>query len=148
MWTSQSPEASSSLEGCTGWLGRDTSLMVVGTQRQGRRDRGAVSCDSEMLYWSTTLSAGVNLMSKAYGSEPQLPDKPMISRRDYDKARAILDALSPGYYVKCAGCSGWYADYQSVRGMYPLCLTCTRDSSLSDLHKRQFLETPQGGEIE
>jgi hypothetical protein len=70
-------------------------------------------------------------MSKAYGSEPQLPDKPMISRRDYDKARAILDALSPGYYVKCAGCSGWYADDQFVRGRLknPLCLTCTRDSS-------------------
>lgn len=34
--------------------------------------------------------------------------KPMVTREEYERARAVLDALPPGYYVKCAKCGGWF----------------------------------------
>lgn len=34
--------------------------------------------------------------------------KPMVTRAEYDAARAVLDALPPGIYMKCSGCTGWY----------------------------------------
>lgn len=33
--------------------------------------------------------------------------KPMVSAEDYAKGRAVLDALPPGIYAKCAVCSRW-----------------------------------------
>lgn len=34
--------------------------------------------------------------------------KPMVTREGYDKARAVLDALPAGMYIKCSACRGWY----------------------------------------
>jgi len=33
--------------------------------------------------------------------------KPMVTRDQYDRARAVLDALPPGLYVKCSKCGDW-----------------------------------------
>jgi len=53
--------------------------------------------------------------------------KPMVTREEYERARAVLDALPPGYYVKCAGCGGWFMGgefkvYPNARG--PHCERC------------------------
>ena len=34
--------------------------------------------------------------------------KPAVTREQYDQARAVLDALPSGVYIKCAKCQGWY----------------------------------------
>lgn len=34
--------------------------------------------------------------------------KPMVTREQYDQARAVLDALPSGIYIKCSQCGGWY----------------------------------------
>lgn len=34
--------------------------------------------------------------------------RPMVTLAQYDAARAVLDALPPGFYVKCGGCGGWW----------------------------------------
>lgn len=55
--------------------------------------------------------------------------KPMVSREDYDRARAVLDALPAGYYVKCGGCSKWFMGGTFVldaSGLGPMCEDCHR----------------------
>lgn len=51
--------------------------------------------------------------------------KPMVSRADYDRARAVLDALPSGFYMKCCACSGWYTggEYRHTPDG-PLCERC------------------------
>lgn len=36
--------------------------------------------------------------------------KPAVTPAEYKAGRAVLDALPPGYYVKCANCHGWWTD--------------------------------------
>ena len=53
--------------------------------------------------------------------------KPMVTRDEYNAARAVLDALEPGYYVKCGGgCNGWYSggSFTKVVGGPPICEKC------------------------
>lgn len=51
--------------------------------------------------------------------------KPMVTRAEYDAARVVLDALPAGYYVKCAGCSGWWKGGQFRHsGDGPKCERC------------------------
>lgn len=51
--------------------------------------------------------------------------KPMVSREDYERGRAVLDALPPGYYVKCSACRGWYMGGTFVlSGSGPTCEGC------------------------
>lgn len=53
--------------------------------------------------------------------------KRAVTREQYDRARTVLDALPAGYYVKCAGCSGWYQGgtfVNPVGGGGPLCKAC------------------------
>lgn len=35
------------------------------------------------------------------------PEKPMVTREQYERAREVLDSLPPGVYVKCAKCRQW-----------------------------------------
>lgn len=53
-------------------------------------------------------------------------NKPMVTRFEYEQARAVLDALPPGYYVKCAGCSGWWTkgNFVLAAGNGPFCERC------------------------
>lgn len=46
-------------------------------------------------------------LTKEY-TKPSDEKKPMLTRAEYDKARAVLDALPAGYYVKCCECGGWF----------------------------------------
>lgn len=39
---------------------------------------------------------------------PTADKKPMVSREEYEQFRKVLDALAPGFYVKCAQCGGWF----------------------------------------
>lgn len=41
-------------------------------------------------------------------TKPSDEKKPMLTRAEYNKARAVLDALPAGYYVKCCECGGWF----------------------------------------
>lgn len=52
--------------------------------------------------------------------------KPMVTREQYNQARAVLDALPSGYYVKCATCGGWYVGGKFIRpvGSGPICEGC------------------------
>ena len=53
--------------------------------------------------------------------------KPAISREDYDRGRAVLDALEPGYYVKCFGCKKWHTGGNFIvktDGTGPYCEGC------------------------
>ena len=34
--------------------------------------------------------------------------KPAVTREEYDAARAVLDALPAGLYLKCFKCRRWY----------------------------------------
>lgn len=34
-------------------------------------------------------------------------ERPMVTREEYEQGRALLDALPPGIYTKCTGCSNW-----------------------------------------
>lgn len=57
------------------------------------------------------------------------PDKPMVTREEYNAARAVLDALEPGYYVKCGGpCAGWYHNQgrftKATPSSPPICEKC------------------------
>lgn len=52
--------------------------------------------------------------------------KPVLTRAEYDQARAILDALPPGYYAKCAYCRGWYTGGRYCHTPYgPKCEQCS-----------------------
>jgi hypothetical protein len=42
-------------------------------------------------------------------SRPDADKKSMVTREQYDQAKAVLDALPPGFYFKCADCGGWYS---------------------------------------
>lgn len=57
---------------------------------------------------------------------PDQPQKPMLTRERYELARAVLDALPPGYYVKCSECDGWYmgGKYHVQSGGAPICEKC------------------------
>ena len=33
--------------------------------------------------------------------------RPAVTREEYERGRAVLDALPPGLYLKCSGCSLW-----------------------------------------
>lgn len=56
---------------------------------------------------------------------PESGQKPMVTREEYDQARAVLANLQPGYYVKCALCSGWWLGgtfHHTING--PVCEQC------------------------
>lgn len=36
--------------------------------------------------------------------------KPMVTREQYDQARAVLDALPFGIYLHCSGCGKWQSN--------------------------------------
>jgi len=52
-------------------------------------------------------------------------NKPMVTREEYDRARAVLDALPPGLYMKCSECDQWWRDTTiSFQGRAVLCERC------------------------
>lgn len=54
---------------------------------------------------------------KSAATEPR--SKPSLTREQYHRARAVLDALPPGLYCHCHGCGGWFRatdDYGNDNG--------------------------------
>ena len=51
-------------------------------------------------------SEEVAVRSVYYPGTPR-EQKPMVTRDQYNLARAVLDALPPGLYVKCSKCGDW-----------------------------------------
>lgn len=46
--------------------------------------------------------------SPSFTGVPVSGNKPMVTAEEYQRARRVLDALPPGYYVKCKGCGNWW----------------------------------------
>lgn len=63
-----------------------------------------------------TYGGGPNKLKDLYAqfarpewTRPDADKKPMVTREQYDQAKAVLDALPSGFYFKCANCGGWFS---------------------------------------
>jgi hypothetical protein len=67
------------------------------------------------LYMKATESDMSSLPRLVEWTRPDADKKPMVTREQYDQAKAVLDALPSGFYVKCADCGGWYTGSKTFR---------------------------------
>lgn len=95
-------------------MGEDWKCLGCGFigRREIVRDHLTKTGHYSMLPVADTLSGvGAHVTSSEdeddYIPVPSKP-KTMITREQYEQARAVLDALPSGFYVKCDKCQGWF----------------------------------------